>query len=81
MTPLEVRTPGTGPDIEGWVNAGVPGASLLNENERYFWFHHTDGDSMTVEDSGALDMATALFAATSYILADISLDLPRHPPK
>ncbi|XP_015114100.1 carboxypeptidase Q [Diachasma alloeum] len=80
MTPLEVRTPGTGPDIEGWINAGVPGASLWNDAERYFWFHHSDGDTMTVEDTGNLDMITALFAATSYILADIGLDLPRHPP-
>ncbi|XP_011302054.1 carboxypeptidase Q isoform X2 [Fopius arisanus] len=80
MAPLEVTTPGTGPDIGGWINAGVPGASLLNKNERYFWFHHSDGDAMTVEDSGTLDMITALFAATSYILADISIDLPRQAP-
>lgn len=80
MAPLDVRTPGTGPDIEGWVNSGIPGASLWNKNDKYFWFHHSDGDTMTVEKPENLDMATALFAATSYVLADINLDLPRHPP-
>ncbi|CAG5075773.1 Similar to cpq: Carboxypeptidase Q (Xenopus laevis) [Cotesia congregata] len=68
-----------GPDIENWVNDGVPGASLWNKNERYFWFHHSEGDTMDVEAPDNLDMATALFAATSYIIADINLDLPRNP--
>ncbi|CAD6235660.1 GSCOCG00007956001-RA-CDS [Cotesia congregata] len=79
MTPLEVKTPHSGPDIENWVNDGVPGASLWNKNERYFWFHHSEGDTMDVEAPDNLDMATALFAATSYIIADINLDLPRNP--
>ncbi|XP_008546362.1 carboxypeptidase Q [Microplitis demolitor] len=79
MTPLEVKTPHSGPDIETWVNHGVPGASLWNKNERYFWFHHSEGDTIDVEAPDNLDMATALFAATSYIIADINLDLPRNP--
>ncbi|XP_034937785.1 carboxypeptidase Q-like [Chelonus insularis] len=78
MTPLGVKMPHSGPDIEGWVNAGIPGASLWNKNERYFWFHHSEGDTMNVEAPENLDMATALFAATAYIAADISLDFPRH---
>lgn len=81
MASLKVRSPGTGPDIEGWTNAGVPSASLWNKNNKYFWFHHSEGDTMTVENSSALDMSTAIFAATSYILADINFNLPHQPPK
>ena len=81
MTPMnstEYRTPmGGGPDINGWVRRGFPGASLLNQNERYFWFHHTSGDSITVQNPSSLDKATALFASAAYVIADLSIDLPK----
>ena len=32
-----------GLDFSSWVRAGVPGMVLLNENEKYFYFHHTEG--------------------------------------
>lgn len=78
MTPLNVKEPNSGPDIEEWTNAGVPGASLWNKNNRYFWFHHSEGDTMNIENPKNLDMATALFAATAYIFADINLDLSQN---
>ena len=34
---------GGGTDIEPWMEAGVPGASLRNDNNRYFYFHHSNG--------------------------------------
>lgn len=36
-------TSGGGTDISPWMQAGVPGASLRNDNDRYFYFHHTNG--------------------------------------
>lgn len=36
-TPVTYRRPRVFPlDIGPWISAGVPGASLLNDNERYF---------------------------------------------
>ena len=64
-----------GSDIELFTDKGVPGLSLLNQNSQYFYFHHTSGDSMTVEDRESLDRATALFAAATYVLAQLDLDL------
>lgn len=66
-----------GPDIEMWTSRGFPGASLLNKNEKYFWFHHSAGDSMLLEEPQNLDKATALFAACAYVIADISVDIPK----
>lgn len=75
---MNIRSPQGGPDIEEWVNSGVPGASLWNKNEKYFWYHHTNADTMAVENTISLDKGTALFAAVAYVMADISIDLPRH---
>lgn len=67
-----------GPDISYWTRAGIPGGSLWNKNDKYFDYHHTNADTMLVEDPNALDMGTALFAVVSYVMADLSIDLPRH---
>lgn len=66
-----------GPDIEVWAKRGVPSATLINKDERYFWFQHSAGDSMLVEDPVALDKNTALFAAAAYVIADLSVDMPK----
>lgn len=81
MAPLnstEYNTPiDAGPDISMWATRGFPSASLINKNEKYFYFHHSDGDSMLVEDPDALDKNTALFAAAAYVIADLSVDMPK----
>lgn len=58
-----------GSDIELFSDAGVPSLSLFNENSKYFYFHHTSGDSVTVENPQDLDRATILFATTAYVLS------------
>ncbi|XP_065095319.1 carboxypeptidase Q-like [Ochlerotatus camptorhynchus] len=66
-----------GPDVTDWSAAGYPGAGLLNANDRYFWFHHTAGDSMLVEDPANLDRCAAIWAATAYVVADLSIAMPK----
>ena len=39
----DLDTGGEGTDIAFWMQAGVPGASLKNDAEKYFYFHHTNG--------------------------------------
>lgn len=75
---MKLKSPCEGPDIDYWIKAGVPGASLSTKNGKYFYYHHTNADTMLVENPEALDMNTAIFAAVSFVLADISVDLPRH---
>ncbi|XP_034825738.1 carboxypeptidase Q-like [Maniola hyperantus] len=74
-TLVESDSPGS--DIGVLIQKGIPGASLHNANERYFWFHHTEGDTMNVEDPDELDLCTAFWTAVAYIIADISADIPR----
>ncbi|KAK9884491.1 hypothetical protein WA026_007332 [Henosepilachna vigintioctopunctata] len=73
-----LRSDYVGSDITLWLMDGIPGASLLQRNENYFWFHHSPGDTMDVEDPVSLDKNTALWAATAYILADLKEDFPRN---
>lgn len=72
-----LQTGASVPDLEEWVKKGVPGASLSAINDKYFYFHHTEGDTMTVMNSGDLDLCTAFWAGVSYVFANISLQLPR----
>nr|XP_034179270.1 carboxypeptidase Q-like [Osmia lignaria] len=78
MGKMGLRIPQLGPDIEAWAQAGVPAGSLWTQNEKYFYYHHTNADTMLLEDPEALDKGTAVFAAVAYVLADITVDLPRH---
>ncbi|XP_035259939.1 carboxypeptidase Q-like [Anguilla anguilla] len=74
-TKLEGSAEGT--DIQMWMDGGVPGASLLNDNSKYFWFHHTHGDTITVQDPEEMSLCSAVWAVVSYVIADLEEMLPR----
>ncbi|XP_065580476.1 carboxypeptidase Q-like isoform X2 [Artemia franciscana] len=73
-----VRSSDVSSDITFWTDAGIPGASILNENDKYFWFHHSNGDTMTVENPESLDLCLALWATTAFVIADMDEDFPRN---
>jgi len=79
-TSTYARYPTVSSDITVLIAEGVPGLSLNNANDNYFWYHHTEADTISMEDPDELDLGTALWAATSYVLADLSIPLPRNPP-
>ncbi|XP_075972687.1 carboxypeptidase Q-like [Anticarsia gemmatalis] len=72
-----VETDSPGSDITVFTKNGIPGAGLLNDNERYFWFHHSEGDTINVENPEDLDLGAAFWAAVAYVIADMSADIPR----
>ncbi|KAJ8724868.1 hypothetical protein PYW07_015826 [Mythimna separata] len=74
-TLIESDSPGS--DISIFTGTGIPGASLHNDNGQYFWFHHTEGDTMNVETTENLDLGAAFWTAVAYIIADLSIDIPR----
>uniref|UniRef100_A0A182QT51 Carboxypeptidase Q n=1 Tax=Anopheles farauti TaxID=69004 RepID=A0A182QT51_9DIPT len=40
-------------------------------------YHHSEGDTMELENAEDLDRSTALWAATAYVIADLSIDIPK----
>jgi len=68
---------GDGEDIAPWMQAGVPGASLANDNQRYFWVHHSGGDRMEVLDPAEVDRCAAVWAVHAYNVANLNELLPR----
>jgi len=73
----QVVSGGGGTDIDPWEERGVPGASLLNDNENYFAYHHSNGDMMNVLNSTDVDLAAAVWAVYAYAIADLDDLLPR----
>ena len=65
-------------DTNWWKDLGVPLGNIKTHNERYFWFHHSNGDTMTVMDPIQMNLCSAVFAVYSYVLADMDDMLPRN---
>lgn len=65
-------------DTNWWKDLGVPLGSLMAHDDRYFWFHHSNGDTMTVMDPIQMNLCSAVSAVYAYILADMDDMLPRN---
>jgi carboxypeptidase Q len=73
----EVYDDGGGTDVDWWRNDKVPTASLANHNENYFWYHHSNGDTMDVLDPIQMNLCSAIWTVYAYVLADLDQVLPR----
>lgn len=62
-----------------FLSVSHPGASLHVDDARYFWFHHTEGDTMTVQNPDDMNRCSALWAVVAYLVADLPDMLPRYP--
>lgn len=64
-------------DVDVFIPHGVPAISLRTDLTERYWYHHTEADTLTLEDSRELDLCLATWAVSAYVLADISIPLPR----
>jgi carboxypeptidase Q len=64
-------------DIGPLVEEGVPGIGLRVEDSRYFWYHHTDGDTLDKLDPAEVARCVAALAVMAYVIADLPSGLPR----
>jgi carboxypeptidase Q len=64
-------------DIGPLVEEGVPGIGLRVEDSRYFWYHHTEGDTLDKLDPGEVARCVAAMAVMAYVIADLPSGLPR----
>ena len=76
----EVRAGGGGADIGPLLELGVPGLGLNVDGSRYFWFHHSDGDTMDKLDPLEMAQCVATMAVMAYVVADMPEKLPRVRP-
>lgn len=79
LTPINVTgvfEDGKATDISYWMRDGIPGASLRDDITKYFWFHHSQGDTMTVQDPVQMNLCAAVWTVISYVIADMEEKLP-----
>jgi carboxypeptidase Q len=70
---------GGGADIGPIAQTGVPAMSPNVDGSRYFWFHHSDGDTVDKLDAREMAQCVAAFAVMIYVVADMPDRLPRGP--
>lgn len=68
---------GGGADIAPLMATGVPGMGLQVDGTRYFWYHHTDADTIDKLDPDEVARCVATMAVIAYVVADMEERLPR----
>jgi carboxypeptidase Q len=63
-------------DIGPLVEEGVPGIGLEVDGTRYFWYHHTDGDTLDKLDPAEIARCVAAMAVMAFVIADMQEKLP-----
>jgi len=64
-------------DVGPIIQRGVPGLALDVDDSKYFWYHHSWGDMMTVIDRDDYAKCIATMAVMAYVLADLDQPVPR----
>lgn len=64
-------------DIGPLVREGVPGIGLQVDGTRYFWYHHSEGDTLDKLDPAEVARCVAAMAVMAYVIADLPDGLPR----
>jgi carboxypeptidase Q len=80
LEPIEAGTierGGGGADIGPLMALGVPGAGLQVDETRYFWYHHTEADTVDKLDPDEVARSVAAMAVLAYVVADMPERLPR----
>jgi carboxypeptidase Q len=73
----EIVKGGGGADISPLMKDGVPGMGLRVDGSKYFWFHHTDADTIDKLDKESFNKCVATLAVAAYVVADLDQPLPR----
>jgi carboxypeptidase Q len=68
---------GGGADIGPIMALGVPGLGLNVDGTRYFWYHHTEADTIDKLDPHEMALCVATMAVMAYVVADMPEPLPR----
>lgn len=64
-------------DVGPILQRGVPGLALDVDDTKYFWYHHSSGDMMTMIDRNDFAKCVATMAVLAYLAADADQMIPR----
>jgi carboxypeptidase Q len=64
-------------DITPLAEAGVPAMELDVDGSRYFWYHHSEGDTLDKLDPAEMARCVAAIAVMAYVVADLPQGLGR----
>ncbi len=73
----KILSKGSEADVEMLERDGVPTMALLDEGTKYFWYHHTDADTMDKLNPKELSACAAAMATMAWQVADAPQPLPR----
>jgi carboxypeptidase Q len=72
---------GGGADTGPLAQAGVAVGEPEVDGERYFWFHHSNGDTPDKLDPADMQKVAAVLAVYAYVVADLPDRLPNGAPR
>jgi carboxypeptidase Q len=76
----DVQRGGPQADVSPLAERGVPAAAPIVDGSRYFWFHHSAGDTMDKLDPREVAECVAAMAVLAYVAADMPERFPRAIP-
>lgn len=68
---LYIRHGETGADTSPLVEKGIPGLNLETDDSKYFWYHHTQGDTMDKLSPDEINNCVATLAVMAYCFAEL----------
>jgi carboxypeptidase Q len=74
------RAGGPEADISPIYALGVPAITLDTDQSRYFWYHHSEADTIDKLDPADVARCVAAFAVVANTVANMDGTLPRVPP-
>jgi carboxypeptidase Q len=73
----QITRGGGGADIGPLMAEGMPGMGLRVDGSEYFWYHHTNADTIDKLDPHEMNLCVAAMAVVAYVVADMDQRLPR----
>jgi len=75
----KIFSDGSEADVGVLEQDNVPTLALVDDETKYFWYHHTEGDTMDKLDPRELSACAAAMAVMAWQVADAPEPLPRGP--
>jgi carboxypeptidase Q len=71
----------SGPEADVWPlnTLGVPTIAINTDPTRYFWYHHTEADTIDKLDPREIGLCVAVMAVVSNTVANMTGTVPRAP--